>query len=134
MAGQTFYNYGYTSPAWRGDGQQELTLIAGGARVDPSEFSADSSGKKYIPSGTLVGRTYAERDANTGFGLADVVTPDDEIYLLANDVLDADLEADCTLYRHGSLVKENFLPDWGTLTTGEKDKVRELYTCITGAD
>lgn len=86
---------------------------------------------KTIPSGTLVGRTYTERDANTGYGPA--VNTDDEIYLLAYDVPDADTNPECALYRHGALVKENYLPGWTALASNLKTAVRSNYQTISGA-
>jgi hypothetical protein len=85
-----------TSPAWAGDFLDRNSLMPGGARVDPAGFTADSKGRKPIASGTLLGRTYAERDAKTGFGPA--AATDDEIYLLAFDVTDAVFLPDCELY------------------------------------
>jgi hypothetical protein len=92
---------------------------------------AGSTGRKPIKAGTLVGRTYAQRDAGTGFGLADVAG-DDEIYLLAFDVTDALFEADCELYSHNCVVKENLLPDWTTYDSTTKAKIRSLYQCVAG--
>jgi hypothetical protein len=84
-----------------------------------------------VPSGTLVGRTYTERDAKTGFGPA--VNTDDEIYLLVFDVPDVATNPECALYRHGSLVKETFLPGWTTLATALKTAVRANYQTTIAA-
>lgn len=92
---------------------------------------AGLKGRKPIKAGTLLGRTYAERDAGTGFGLANA-TSDDEVYLLAFDVTDALHEADCELYRHNSIVKENLLPGWSAYDSTTKAKIRELYQCVAG--
>lgn len=125
-------------PAWMGDFAGRDYLIPGGAHVDESAFSADADGFKYIPSGTLVGRTYAERDAGDAFGPAD--DADDEIYLIAYDVDDAAVNPDVVLYRHGGVVKENMLPEWDTweadLTTYQAtiDAVRANYTTTKGVE
>jgi len=79
-------------------------------------------GTEFIASGTLVGRTFAERDAGTSFGPA--ATTDDEIYLTYFDVPNAKVSDDVELYRHYSLVKENYLPSYTTLSTG----VNEVQT------
>jgi hypothetical protein len=76
-------------------------------------------GTIFLPSGILLGRTYAERDAGTAFGPA--ATTDDEIFLMAFDVPNALNNNDCELYRHHSLVKENYLPDWTTLSTAASE-------------
>lgn len=87
---------------------------------------------KNIPSGTLLGRTLAERDANTPFGPA--ADADDEVYLLAFDVTDAANNADCTLYRPGSIVKENLLATFAGLSAALKAKVRASYLCVRGGN
>lgn len=85
-----------------------------------------------IPSGTVLGRTYAERDANTPFGPA--ADADDEVYLLVFDVPDALTNNDATLYRPGSIVKENLLGTFAALSTTLKAKVRATYVCVKGAN
>jgi hypothetical protein len=88
--------------------------------------------QKTVPSGTLLGRTIAERDAGTGFG--PWATSDDEVYLLAFDVTDFSINPDCELYRNFGIVKENFLPGWTTLwTTNMKTALRGAYRCTSGA-
>jgi hypothetical protein len=83
-----------------------------------------------IPSGTLVGRTYAERDAGTPYSPA--ADADDEIYLTAFDVTDVNNNNDVELYRHGGLVKENYLPVFSALSATLKGKIRELYETTVG--
>ena len=90
-------------------------------------------GLKRIPSGTLLGRTYAERDAGTPFGPA-VTASDDQQFLLAHDIADADDDNEGEAYRPGGLVKENFLPGWATLPGATQTKIRALYQCINGKD
>ncbi len=68
-----------------------------------------------IPSGTVVGRTYAERDANTAFGPG--VVTDDELFLSVYDIANANEEPDVELYRPGSVVKQNYLPGYTLLNT-----------------
>lgn len=83
------------------------------ALVDNDTARYSRYGAIFVPSGTPIGRTYAERAANTAFGPAAVT--DDEIYLSMFDVVDARVQNDVELYRHGSIVKETFLPDYSTL-------------------
>lgn len=85
-----------------------------------------------VPSGTIVGRTLAERDASTGFGPA--AAADDEVFIVAFDVTDVGVVADCELYRHHSIVKENFLPGWTGIAAAVKTLVRARYTCVRGAE
>jgi hypothetical protein len=88
-------------------------------------------GRTPIVSGTVIGRTYAERDASTPFGPAG--DSDDEIYLVAFDVTDAEQMNDVELYRPGSIVKENLLPVFSALSSTLKSKLRTAYHCTTGA-
>lgn len=88
-------------------------------------------GSLSVPSGTLLGRTIAEREAGTAFG--PWAASDDEVYLLAFDVTNPTLNNDCELYRNFSIVKENFLPGWATLwTAGMKAALRAAYRVTTG--
>lgn len=88
------------------------------------------SGLKFIISGTLVGRTFAERDAGTGYGPA--VSTDDEIFLLAFDVPDAVQNPFGAVYRHTCLVFENYLPEWTAMSTDLKTAIRNRYQCMLG--
>lgn len=99
--------------------------------VNDVAYYSPSGAVKRIASGTAIGRTYAERDANAAFGPA--ADTDDEVYLLAFDVTDVATNADCELYRPGSLVKENFLPGWAGLTATVQGKIRSAYRCTRGA-
>lgn len=87
-----------------------------------------------VPSGTYVGRTIAERDAGIGFG--PWAAGDDEAYLLAFDVSDAPSRPDCDLYRRGSIVKENFLPGYGTpaLSAAALADIRSRYAATRGSN
>lgn len=87
-------------------------------------------GKKLVKAGTLVGRTYTERDAGTNFGVAEAT--DDEIYLLAFDTVDAMINPECDLLRHNTLVRDHLLPNWSSLSTDLKAKVRSLYQTVRG--
>lgn len=89
------------------------------------------SGKRFVVSGTLIGRTRAERDAGTAYG--PWTTGDEEEYLTAFDVHDADEEPEVELYRHGCLVKENLLPA-ATRVAGQLARVRALYECTVGVE
>jgi hypothetical protein len=105
-------------------GDTTLTVAALVTALSSGDSAVYSKyGTEYIPSGTVVGRTYVERDANTAFGAAAVT--DDEIYLSLFDVTDAKNNDDVELYRHGSLVKENYLPNYTTLSTAV-DEVQTL--------
>ena len=99
---------------------------------DDSATYKGVSGRYLIPGGTLLGRTYAERDAGTAFGPADTDS-DEEFYLSLYDVLaDQDSEDDMSqaivdLLARDTQIAENRLPNWATATAAYKAKVRELY-------
>lgn len=85
------------------------------------------TGRRFIPSGTLIGRTFTERNSKTGFGPA--VDTDDEFFILAYDVVDADQDAQCELYRNGRLVYEDLLPEWTAISANANllAKLRARY-------
>lgn len=101
------------------------------ALVDDDTATYAGVGKKSLSSGTLIGRTIAERDAGTAWGPA-VVASDDEIYLTTRDLSDLTKDSTTELYRHNKVVKENYLPGWTDLGSTVKAKIRALYTCIGG--
>jgi hypothetical protein len=98
---------------------------------DDDEATYVGSGKRHIQSGTLLGRTRVERDAGTAYG--PWTTGDEEEYLLAFDVHDADANPECELYRHGYLVKENLLPA-ASRVAAPLARVRALYECTVGVE
>lgn len=104
-------------------------LVTALVEDDAATYAGGSLSRKFIASGTLLGRTYAERDAGTGYGPATVAS-DDQIYLLAAPITDALEEPYCDLYMHGNVVYENQLPGWSSLGATTKAKIRELYTCV----
>lgn len=112
----------------RGSTTMVGTLAVNTADADSYNYPG-SSGRTVVRSGTLVGRTFAERAAGTGFGLADVAN-DDEIYLVAfqNEYLEQN--AGITLLRHTAQIYENKLPGWANMSTAEQAMVRQLYHCL----
>jgi hypothetical protein len=105
-------------------------LVTALVENDVATFAGGELNRKFVQSGMLVGRTYAERTAGTGYGPADVDTPDDQIFLLAAPITDALEEPYCDLYMHGNVVYENQLPGWSSLGATAQAKIRELYTCV----
>lgn len=121
------------SPNWAGDCLGREYLQPAGSKVDNTAFgSADSSGAIPIPSGTVVGRTIAERDANGALGPA--ADTDAEFFIIAFDVTDSLVLDDVELARpfSGLVVKENFLPGWSGLSATVKAAVRARYVCMNG--
>lgn len=89
--------------------------------------------RKPVAAGTLVGRTFAERTAGTGFGAPDVATPDDELFLTAFAVQDAAINPDVALLRHDTLIYEDKLPGWAELSATAQAAIRSRYHCIASA-
>lgn len=98
--------------------------------ADVTTYPGAENGVKYIPSGKIVGRTIAERDAASPMGPA--ADTDDEVYLVAFDIPDVVKLDDAELYRPNSVVYENFLPDWAAISAAVKAKVRDKYICSLG--
>ena len=85
-----------TTPMWVGSIGDRSTLLSGGAKLDAAQFTA-VSGKKPVPSGTLVGRTLAE----AAYGPADA--GDTHFAFVWLDVADAATNADVELYVAGEV-------------------------------
>jgi hypothetical protein len=132
MARMTTPSNTKTAPRWAAQVMDANTMIPGGARLVAADFTADSAGMKRVAAGTCLGRTRAERDAGTG--LSPWVTGDEEVFLIAFDVIDAATNADVELYRPGSMVYENQLPGWSGLSAGLKAAIRATYQCIVSKE
>lgn len=100
--------------------------------VDSDVATYEGTELNTVVSGTLIGRTIAERDANTGYGPA--ADADDEIFLVAFDVVDVSNNPDVDLYRQGGVVYENYLPVFSALSATLKAKIRSLYVSSIGRD
>lgn len=99
--------------------------------ADSTYYGGSGTRKKVVQSGTLLGRTYAERDAGTGYG--PWATNDDEVRLVAFDNEDVDRNPDVDLVLPGTLlVRENFLPGWATWPSDRRAALRANYTTTVG--
>lgn len=101
------------------------------ALVDNDEGEILAQDLRTIPSGVVVGRTFAERAANAAFGPA--ADADDEIYILMFDCNPTDND-DIELYRPGKVVKENYLPAFGMLSAAVKAAIRTKYVSTIGKE
>jgi hypothetical protein len=101
------------------------------AFVDNETGTWPGLGVKALPSGSILGRTLAERDAGTAFGPA--ADADDEVFItyFAND--DLDHVPDIEFYRPNMTVYENFLPVWASVSAAVKAKIRASYRCTIGS-
>jgi hypothetical protein len=99
---------------------------------DTAEYVGTDASVKRILSGTLLGRTFAERDTSDPLG--PLAAGDEEVFILYHDIDDASVIADAELYRPGSIVKENFLPDFSGQSSAVKALVRGAYICVRGAE
>ena len=120
-----------TTPTFIGDFLSRDYLLAGGVKVTATAFAANAAGKRYVPAGTLIGRTFVERAADTPFGVA--ADTDDEVFIVAYDVYDLAEINDADVLRHGTLIKENLLPGFAGISVALKAKVRANYQTTTGA-
>lgn len=88
---------------------------------------------KTLISGTVVGRTFAERAANTRFGPA--AAADDEVFIVAFDHTDiAEDDGDVEFVKPGTSIKENFLPGWTGLAAAVQALVRLKYVTQVGVN
>jgi len=111
-------------------GDTSLTVAAIPTAISSGDSATYSVyGTVAVAAGTPVGRTYAERDANTGFGPAALT--DDEIYLTVFDVPDVRVANDVELVRHNSLIAENYLPNYTSLS-GEATQTVTISGSPTG--
>lgn len=94
------------------------------ALVDNDVARYNEFGNKYLPSGILIGRTYAERTAGTPFGPA--ATGDDEVYLTRYDIPDLNKDSGAEVVKHGCTIRENYLPEYDSLlnvSSNEKQSI-----------
>lgn len=97
-----------------------------------ASFTLQARNKKSLPSGIVIGRTLAERNAGTAFG--PVADNDDEVFILAFPVRDLDKVNDGVPVRPyaGVVIKENYLPGFANLTANQIAAVRARYVCTLG--
>lgn len=122
-------------PTGAAKGAEQITdgVVTGVALAGGETGVYAGVGVRVIPSGILVGRTFVERGNGVGYGLPDVATPDDELFLTAGVVIDADINPDVTLVRHNTLIYENKLPNWASLGAPTQAAIRARYDCIVSA-
>lgn len=124
------YTRAATTARWAGDFIGADTILPIPGKLDAATVTAQADGRKYAASGTVVGRTYAERAANAAWGLA--ADTDDEVFIVTTEVYDAARRNDIEFYRPGKVVKENFLPDFAGLSAAVKAKIRSIYVTEVG--
>lgn len=127
MPGIVYSANSITSPVWAADFLSRDHLMIG-----PLELDANAFADNKVAAGTLIGRTFAERASGTGFGPA--ANGDDEVFIIAFDV-DTDKDISCTGVRPGTVIKENFLPDWTSISGSANvlALLRSKYNTQTGA-
>lgn len=101
------------------------------ALVDADTTFYGGRGPKRVASGTILGRTIAERDAGQGYGPAADTDDVGEIFLLLWDVDDVDRVDEGELYRPGGVVYENFLASFAAASATIKAAIRTRYQCTT---
>ncbi|HXG86525.1 MAG TPA: hypothetical protein VNI84_21080 [Pyrinomonadaceae bacterium] len=119
-----------TAPAAAGATTLTVAALPTALVSGDTALYAGTSGKKTVIAGTRIGRTFAERDTDAFFGPA--ADADDEVLIVAYDVIDAGETNDAEVLRKGTLIKENLLPGWATETAALKAKVRAVYETTRG--
>jgi hypothetical protein len=113
-------------------GDTAITVLALTQALEGGETGRyTGTGKITVPSGTVVGRTFAERDSNTRYGPA--TTGDEDVFIVAFDEPSiVENDGDVTLVKPGTVIKENFLPGWAGLSAAVKALVRDRYVTQLG--
>lgn len=112
---------------WLAEEVWRETLLPGGVKLDAAAFPTG------VENGTLVGRTFAEATAGTGFGVA--ADTDDQLYLVLNDVPKPAENNDAEVVRHGSLIRVNYLEAKYTgLSIALKAKFAQIYEITHGTE
>lgn len=84
-----------------------------------------------VPSGTVIGRTYTERDAGTNFGPA--ASGDEEVYIVLHDV-EFEISGGEAAVLYEGLIYENNMPNWSALTSAVKALVRARFKTSVAQD
>jgi hypothetical protein len=87
-------------------------------------------GRRTVPSGTLVGRTIAERDAGGHF--EPWTAGDEEVFLTLWDA-DLSMGEEVALLRPNTIIKENYIPGFAAMSAPAKAAIRARYQCILGS-
>jgi hypothetical protein len=119
-------------PSWIADDMDRRTLVQGGVMLDPSAFSENANGYKYVESGTLVGRTSTE--AGNGVGFSPAADTDDEYYLTAHDVQYADEDPSVAVVREGALIRFDQLPGYGGFSSALQTAIKSKYEIAPGTN
>jgi hypothetical protein len=117
-------------PSWIADDMDRRTLVQGGVMLDPSGFSENANGYKYVESGTLVGRTSTE--ASNGAGFTPASDTDEEYFLTAHDVQYAGEDPSVAVVREGALIRFDQLPGYGGFSQALETAVKEKYEIVPG--
>lgn len=134
MASITSTYTGMSRPKWLGEQYRPDILLPGGVLLDAAAFPAPTPPNtvKRVLSGTLIGRTYAERDSGAKFG--PFTTGDEEVYLVFADTSDLAFSQEAAVVRNMSVVVlENWLPGWAALAAATKTVIRSKYQTMAGA-
>lgn len=128
----TFGSTSVITSEWTSPASKELLIFPSpGTIADAATYAFPGYGARPIRDGIAVGRTFAERDAGAMFGLADA--NDDEIYLVAFPKPDVIHDNDIDLIRHGTRIRENYLPNFSTYAAGLQTKLRNSYQMYLAA-
>lgn len=138
LAPGTMLNFGIPgmmayAPVGAEEGAEAITVAPLDRAIpDNAEAQVAETTRKVLNAGTVIGRTFAERDAETPFGLAG--DADDEIAIVAFDRIDVDRVNDVDMIRPfaGVIIKENFLPNFANLSAAVQAAVRARYNCTIG--
>jgi hypothetical protein len=101
------------------------------ALVDNDTATYPGTKNKVVPSGTVIGRTFAQRATGDKFGPA--ASGDEEIFIVLHDV-DFVIDGGEAAVLFRGLVYENNLPGWDNLATAVKTLVRAKFNTSLAQD
>jgi hypothetical protein len=111
------------------EGDTALTVSAIAAALAANDVATYAGvGYKSLYSGTLIGRTGADRVANLPFKLANDAM--DDYYINAFDNFDVGTIPEITLLRHGAMVFRAGLRNYAALNAATKAKLENWYQFI----
>lgn len=140
-----------TTPVWFGSRMSDGKIsIPGGVRVNSADFPA---GQRVIASGTILGRTYAEKISpavnadpnqpelllnNPGTGFGPIAVTDEDICI---NWFDHDLDKDGLIIaaiapKSGNVLYYNFLPQWEEFANNGEvlSLLFDNYVCVYGQE
>lgn len=123
-----------------GDASLTVAPLPAGGVGNGDTATYAGQGPKFVPPGTVVGRTRSEAEANAGFSPV-AFTPgtsvdDDEVYLTVYPVQNAETNAEVELLRPnaGTVLVYSLIPGWADMDSAVQNWIHNNFTTTQAAD